>query len=88
MLGQERDHLASDLKSRDVTVEIDPVQALDIKTYMTIEDLVDIDHHNHHHRHMNIAYLQNAPQLSGGHQRNPAQHLGGQRRNLIGSVCQ
>lgn len=47
MLGQERDHLASDLKFRDVAVEIDLVQAVDIQGHMASENLIDVNDRNH-----------------------------------------
>ncbi|HEY3193670.1 MAG TPA: hypothetical protein VGK42_00365 [Candidatus Dormibacteraeota bacterium] len=47
MLGQERDHLAADLQVGDVGVEVDAVQAIQVEGDVTVEDIVDVDHHRH-----------------------------------------
>jgi hypothetical protein len=47
VLGQERDHLAADLQVGDVGVEVDAVQAVQVKCHVTVEDIVDV-----HHRHV------------------------------------
>jgi hypothetical protein len=41
MPGQERDHLPADLQVRHVTVQIDPVQTLQVEPDMPVEKLVD-----------------------------------------------
>jgi len=47
VLSQERDHLAADLQVGDVGVEVDAVQAVQVKCHVTVEDIVDV-----HHRHV------------------------------------
>jgi hypothetical protein len=47
MLGQERDHLAADLQVGDVGVEIDAIQAIQVKRHVTVQDLVDVHHRRH-----------------------------------------
>jgi hypothetical protein len=47
MLGQERDHLAADLQVGDVGVEIDTIQAIQVKRYVALEDIVDVHHRRH-----------------------------------------
>src|SRR5207248_11070591 len=44
---QERHHLARHLQVRDIRVQIDAVQALQIETDMAIEQLVDVRHLSH-----------------------------------------
>lgn len=43
MLGHERHHLAGDLQIRNITVEIDPVQRLDVQANMAIKQIVHRD---------------------------------------------
>ncbi|WP_426939038.1 hypothetical protein ACQCSV_01550 [Pseudarthrobacter sp. S3] len=47
MPDHERNHLAADLQGRDLAVEIDPVQALNIQGHVAVENLIDINHHNY-----------------------------------------
>jgi hypothetical protein len=42
VLGQERDHLPADLQVRDVGVQIDAVQALQVEGHMAVEEVVDV----------------------------------------------
>jgi hypothetical protein len=48
VLGQEPDHLAADLQVRDVGVEVDAVQAIQVERDVAVQDVVDV----HHRRHM------------------------------------
>jgi hypothetical protein len=47
VLGQECHHLTADLQVGDVSVEVDAVQAVQVKCHVTVEDIVDV-----HHRHV------------------------------------
>jgi hypothetical protein len=50
--GQEGDHLPTHLQSRHVSVEVDPVQALQIQTHVPIQQIVDRRHRGRHQAHL------------------------------------
>jgi hypothetical protein len=39
--------LASDLQLRDIAVEVDPIQALEVQDDVTVQDVIDVDHFGH-----------------------------------------
>ena len=44
MLGDEPNDLPADLQVRDIRVEIQPIDTLDLKRHMALEDVVDVRH--------------------------------------------
>jgi hypothetical protein len=42
---QELDHLPADLQLRQVTMQVEPVQAMQVQRDMTIQHVVDRDRH-------------------------------------------
>ena len=47
MPGQERHHLAGHLKNRAVSVQVEPVQALNLQADMSLQHLIDVHHARH-----------------------------------------
>ena len=47
MAAQEPHHLPTDLQVRQVRVQIQPVDALDLERHMTLEHVVDVRHVRH-----------------------------------------
>ena len=56
VLGHERDHLAAGLQDRDVRVEVDPVQALDVQHRMPVQQLPGC-HYMRHYDHLPLPAL-------------------------------
>jgi hypothetical protein len=48
MRGQEANYLAGQLQGGHPSVEVDPIEALQIQTHVPIEDVVDGDHAGRH----------------------------------------
>jgi hypothetical protein len=85
MPGQETNHLPRHLQSRHPTIEVDPIEALQIQTDMPLKDII----HSHDTRchgappgrwQLNPATLP-SPSRHVTHQ--PNHHLGGPRRSLF-----
>jgi len=47
VLGQEGDHLATDLHLWDIAVKLDAIQAIDVENDMTREHIIDVEHLGH-----------------------------------------
>jgi hypothetical protein len=48
VLGEEADHLPSDLEVRHVRVQVDAIQALKVEGHMAVKHVVDGAHRRHH----------------------------------------
>src|SRR4030095_2530448 len=48
MRGQEANYLAGQLQGGHPSIEVDPIEALQIQTHVPIEDVVDGDHAGRH----------------------------------------
>jgi len=47
MRVQEPDHLPADLQIRDIRVQVQPIDTLDLERHMTLEHVVDVRHVSH-----------------------------------------
>jgi hypothetical protein len=85
MPGQKADHLTRHLQVRHPTVEIDPIEALQIQTNMSVKDVAH-GHNTGHHGPTPGSSQLNPASLASSHRSvtyQPSHHLDGPRRSLF-----